>query len=153
MLTTPQTFGTSRGNFDLNSSSLVRARNGRKLTCLLPRSNVKLQLHGQTSTSLNHGQTPTSPHHGRNSTLWQRTPFSAPMAEAQLCACIVQSQIPTDSFSKSLSNSQNQRFRAWRHSHSSSISYLGLLWLLWLSYPLRTSVNCTQCYAPELRAE
>ena len=27
-----------------------------------------------------------------------------------------------------------------------SISYLGfLLWHLWLSYPLRTSVNCTQC--------
>ena len=29
----------------------------------------------------------------------------------------------------------------------------GLLWHLWLSYPLRASVNCTQCYAPELRAK
>ena len=26
----------------------------------------------------------------------------------------------------------------------------GLLWQWWLSYPLRTSVNCTQCYAHEL---
>ena len=38
------------------------------------------------------------------------------------------------------------RFRAWRHLHASHISYLGfLLWHLWLSYPLRASVNCTQC--------
>ena len=38
------------------------------------------------------------------------------------------------------------RFRAWRHSHPSHIFYLGfLLWHLWLSYPLRTRVNCTQC--------
>ena len=37
-------------------------------------------------------------------------------------------------------------FRAWRHLHPSPISYLGfLLWHLWLSYPLRASVNCTQC--------
>ena len=28
----------------------------------------------------------------KNSTLWQRTPFSAPMAEAQLSICMVQSQ-------------------------------------------------------------
>ena len=37
-------------------------------------------------------------------------------------------------------------FWAWHHSHPSLISYLGfLLWHLWLSYPLHTSVNCTQC--------
>ena len=29
----------------------------------------------------------------------------------------------------------------------------GLLWQLWLLYPLRTSVSCAQCYAPEQRAE
>ena len=49
------------------------------------------------------------------------------------------------SFSKSPTSSVH-RFHAWRHSHRSHISYLGfLLWHLWLSYPLRTSVNCTQC--------
>ena len=38
------------------------------------------------------------------------------------------------------------RFRAWRHSHPSNISYLWfLLWHLWLSYLLRACVNCTQC--------
>ena len=42
----------------------------------------------------------------KNLTLWQRTPFSAPMAEAQLSACMVQSQILTcRDFLKS-SNSQ-----------------------------------------------
>ena len=60
MLTSPPTFGTSRGVLDLNSSSLVRTRrNGRKLNCLPPWSNVNLQIHGRTSAS---------GHHGRNST-------------------------------------------------------------------------------------
>ena len=77
------------------------------------------------------------------------TQFFAPMAETQLSACIFQSQIldfdclpqlqttqlsaymdksqlPTDSFWKS-SNSQDHRFRAWRHSHSTHISYLGFI--------------------------
>ena len=56
-----------------------------------------------------------------------------------------QSRISTNCFSKIIKFSAH-RFRAWRHSHPSRISYLGfLLWHLWLSYPLRTSVNCTQC--------
>ena len=43
--------------------------------------------------------------------------------------------------------SSARRFRAWRHSHPQSISYLGfLLWHLWLSHPPRTRLNtCTQC--------
>ena len=37
------------------------------------------------------------------------------------------------------------RFRAWRHSHPSPIFLSGFfLWHLWLSYPLRAIVNCTQ---------
>ena len=45
------------------------------------------------------------------------------------------------------------RFRAWRHSHPSPISYLGfLLWHLWLSYPLRAWTLLNVC-APALRSE
>ena len=62
----------------------------------------------------------------------------------QLSVYMPQSQLPTDFFSKS-SNHQDHHFRAWRHSHSSSFPIWGCLWQLWLSYPLRTSVNCTQC--------
>ena len=59
--------------------------------------------------------------------------------------CSAPSQIWTNVFSKSPKISAH-RFRAWRHSHPSPISYMGfLLWHLWLSYPLRASVNCTQC--------
>ena len=39
---------------------------------------------------------------------------------------MAQSQLPTDSFSKSL-NSQDHRLPAWRHSHSCLISYLGFI--------------------------
>ena len=56
---------------------------------------------------------------------------------------------PKSSLSKS-SNSQDHRFRAWCHSHSSPFSIRGLLWLLWFSYPLCACINCTQCYASEL---
>ena len=110
--------------------------------------NSTIVFQGPTSKSQQPGRTPTSQHHGRISTLWQRIPFSAPIAEAQLSACIVHSQLPTSTvclngrkpnclstwpkvnsqltFSKS-SNSQDHRFRAWRHSHSSFISYLGFI--------------------------
>ena len=47
----------------------------------------------------------------------------------QLSAYIVQSQLPTDSFSKS-SNSQDHRFWAWCQSHSSLVSYLGFIMLI-----------------------
>ena len=45
-----------------------------------------------------------------------------------------------DSFSKS-SNSQEHLFRAWRHPHSSSFPTWGLLWQLWLTYPLGVSLK------------
>ena len=125
---------------------------GRTPTCQNHRRTQTSQHHGRTQTSQHHGWTPTSQQHGRKKNLWQRTPFSAPVAEAQLSTGIVHSELPTDPFSK-FSNSQDHRFRAWRHSHSSFVSNLGFLWQLWLSYPLRTSVNCTLSYAPELRAE
>ena len=55
-----------------------------------------------------------------------------------------QSQILCNFFFK-ITKFSAHRFRAWRHSHPSHISSLGfLLWHLWLSYPLRSSVNCTQ---------
>ena len=34
-----------------------------------------------------------------------------------------------------------------------SFPFWDLLWQLCLSYPLRSSVSCTRCYVPELRAE
>ena len=56
-----------------------------------------------------------------------------------------QSRISTNIFFK-ITKSSAHCFRAWRHSHPSPIFYLGfLLRHLWLSYPLRASVNCTQC--------
>ena len=56
-----------------------------------------------------------------------------------------QSRISTNVFFK-ITKFSAHRFWAWLQSHPSHIFYLGfLLWHLWLSYPLRTSVNCTQC--------
>ena len=88
-------------------------------------------------------------------TAWSELNLSVPWSDfnfnclplrqtTQQTAYIVQIQLPTDSFSKS-SNSLDHRFRAWRHSHSSTFPIWGLSWQLWLSYPLRASVNCTQC--------
>ena len=58
---------------------------------------------------------------------------------------LVQSRISTNVFFK-ITKFSAHHFQAWCHSHPSPISYLGfLLWHLWLSYPLRASVNCTQC--------
>ena len=120
MLTTSTTFGTSRGVLDLNSSLPVEIR--------------KIQPY--TSTV----ETPTQ---------WQRTSFSAPMAEAQLSVCMVQSQIlnwrvfkilncmirlqllnimvgtQMNLFSK-FSRFSAHLFWAWRHRHSSPISRRGV---------------------------
>ena len=88
-------------------------------------------------------------------TSWQRTPFSAPLAEAQLTACMVHSQLPT------ATACLNGREPNWLFSKFFKFSgptlpgmtsftlqphFLSgcLLWQWWLSYPLRTSVNCTQ---------
>ena len=74
---------------------------------------------------------------------WQRT---------QLSAYIVQNQLPTTSFSKS-SNSQDHRFRAWRHSHSSSFP----IWGYYDNCDFRSSLREHQAVpnvcVPELRAE
>ena len=93
-----------------------------------------------------------------NSTQWQRTQFSAPMAETQLSVCMVQSQILNSMVGPQLLNtivrpqlnvfSKSSKFSAhlfwaWRHPHSRLISCLGLLWQWWLSYPLHTSLNYT----------
>ena len=69
------------------------------------------------------------------------------LAQVRISTGPAQRQISTNCFffSKSL-RIPAHRFRAWRHSHASPISYLRfLLWHLWLSHPPRTSVNCTQC--------
>ena len=106
ILTTPPTFGTSRGVLDLNSSSLVGTRNGRKLNsmaensilCPNGRSSIVCQ-HGPISISPLHGQTSTSQHQGRT---------------------------PTKSFSK-FSKFSAHLFWAWHHLHSSLISCLGFI--------------------------
>ena len=79
---------------------------------------------GPISISQHHGRTLTSQHYCWTQLLnficlpqWQTT---------QLSAYMVQSQLPTDTFSKS-SNSQDHRFRAWRRSRYSLISYLGFI--------------------------
>ena len=75
---------------------------------------------------------------------WQTTQLSVYMARNQL---------PTDLFSKS-SNSQDHRFRAWRHSHSSSISYRGFIMtiVIVISFALERKTVSNVC-APELKAE
>ena len=61
------------------------------------------------------------------------------------CTGSAQSRISTNVFFK-ITKFSAYRFRVWRYSNPSPISYLEfLLWQLWLLYPLRASVNCTQC--------
>ena len=72
------------------------------------------------------------------------------MTETQLSAAMVQSQLLTDSFLKS-SNSQDHFFLAWRHPHSSPISFLGFIitMVIVISFvPERKTVP--NDYAPEL---
>ena len=102
-----------------------------------------------------------------NSTLWQRTPFSAPVAETQLSACMVQSQILNCIVGLQLLNTMvgpqllntmvGPQLNLFQNlPNSQPISYghdvihtpvpfpvWGLLWQSPLSYPLRASVNCT----------
>ena len=55
-------------------------------------------------------------------------------------------KISTNCFFQKSPKFPAHRFQAWRHSHPQSHFYLGfLLSHLWMSYLLRTSVNCTQC--------
>ena len=87
------------------------------------------------------------------STPWKRTQFSMPQWQRLNCLPAwptVNSQLTL------FQNLQILRIIASRHDviHTPApFTIWGLLWQLWLSYPLRMSVNCTHCYAPELRAE
>ena len=130
-----QTLGTSRGVLDLLSSSLVGTRK------TLPYASTV--------------ETPNSQHHGLNSTSTldmaqvtsqlDRSPF-----DNQLDWSLVNYQrdsptveYPTDVFLKS----PNYQPIASGHDviHTpASFPILGLLWQLWLSYPLCPRVNCTQ---------
>ena len=75
------------------------------------------------------------------STHWPNKRAAHPVAPSW--TALAQSQISTNVFFE-ITKFPSHRFRTWRHSHSGFISYLGvLLWHLWLSYPLRASVNCT----------
>ena len=66
---------------------------------------------------------------------------------------LAQSRISTNFFFK-ITKFSAHRFRAWCHSHSSPISYMGfLLWHLWLSYPLCESENCTQCVCTRTKSQ
>ena len=81
------------------------------------------------------------------------SPTLASMAETQLSASMVQCQPSTDTFSKS----SNSQLISSGHNviHTpASFPVWGLLWLWWLSYPLRASVKLypLTC-APELSAE
>ena len=81
--------------------------------------------------------------------------LSASMADKPTVSYIVYSQPPAGpawprvkSQLMSFSKSPNSQPIASGHDviHTPVFFYLGfLLWHLWLSYPLRTSVNCTQC--------
>ena len=127
------TLGTSRGPMSISQ------HHGRTPTS---------QHHCRTPTSQQHGRTPTSQHHGRNSTsavcLSDRIPNCLPTWSKVNCQLIL------------FQNLQILWAIAFGHDVIHSLAPFpisSLLWQLWLSYPLRTSVNCTQCYAFELRAE
>ena len=93
-----------------------------------------------------------------NSTQWQRTQFSAFMAETQLSACMVKSQILNYLVGPQLLNImvgphltwflKSTNFQPISSGHDviqtpTLFSLWGLLCQWWLSYPLCTSVNCT----------
>ena len=114
----------------------------------LSSSIIKMQLHGQTSTSQHHGRTPTSQHHGQ-------IPTSTVCLNGRQPNCL-----PTwPKVNSQMTVFQNLQILRIIDSGQDVIlttdlfPIWDLLWQLWLSYPLRVSVNYTQCYAPELRAE
>ena len=109
------------------------------INCLPLRQTTQLSAYmaqSQLPTSQHHGRTPTSSHHGRNSTstvcLNGRQPNYLPTSST------VNSQLTL------FQNLQILRIIASGHDiiHTpASFPILGLLWPLWLSYPLRTSVK------------
>ena len=114
----------SRGVLDLLLSSLVGTRKTQPYALMV--------------------ETQTSQHHRRNSTstvrLYSPSRLPTRLVPIRQPTRLLLSKNPTDAFFK-ISNFSAHRFRSWCHSHSSPISYLAL----WLSYPLRASVNCAQC--------
>ena len=81
---------------------------------------------------------------GPISTNWPNKRAVHPVAPSW--TVLAQVQISTNCFFQKSPNFPAHCFRAWRHSHPSLISYLGLLlWHLWLSHPPCASVNtCTK---------
>ena len=127
---------------------LTTSFNGRNPTLCSNGRNSTIVFHGPTSKSHLPGRTPTSHHHGR-------TPTSTVCHWGRQLNCL-----PTSSkVNSQMTLFQNlQILRTIASGHDvihipARFRILVFLWQLWLSYPLRSSVNYTQCYAPELRAE
>ena len=97
--------------------------NGR-LNCLPAWSNVNLQLHGRTSTSQHYG----------------RTQLLNILVGTQLLNTMAGTQL---NLFQNLPNSQPISSGHDVIHTPAPFPVLGLLWQWWLSYPLRTSVNCT----------
>ena len=180
VLTTPPTFGTSRGPISISENygrTPTSHHHGRAPTSHHHGRAPTSQHHGRTPTSHHHGRTPTSQHYGRTPTSQHhgRTPTSqhhgqtptsqhhgrTPTSQhhgrnstsTQLSTYMLHSQLPTDSFSKS-SISQAHHFRTWRHSHSSLISYLGFIMIIVIVISFaRGRKTVPNVCAPELRAE
>ena len=144
-------FGTKRETQFLkvfrNHTILTTSFNGRNLTLCHNGRNWTIVFHGPTSKSKVPGRTPISQHHGRNTTvcLTGKT--------AQRPAFIVQRQ-PSKIFKcQPFQNLQILwTIASGHHSHSGWFPIWGLSWQLWLSYPLRTSVNCTQCLCTQTKS-
>ena len=73
----------------------------------------------------------------------RKTQLHASMAEIQLSAYMVQSQLLNWLFFKILKFSGSSLLGMTSTTLQSHFLSGGLLWQWWLSYPLRTSVNCT----------
>ena len=152
MLTTPPTFGTSRGPISISQHhSRIRAS---QHDCRTPTS----QHHGRTPTSQHDCRTPTSQHHGRTPTSQHdcRTPTSQHHGRTPTSSVCLNDRQPNCLPTWSTVNSQMTHFQKLQILRTIASGYdvihtpasfplWDLLWQLWLSYHLRTSVNCTQC--------
>ena len=110
---------------------LTTSFNGRNLTLCPNGRNSTIVFHGPTSKipivwSDPNFSTPWKDPKFNCLSKWQKTQLSAYIVQSQPSKCLAHSQLQTASFSKS-SNSQDHRFWAWSHSHSSPISYLGFI--------------------------
>ena len=122
--------------------------------------------HTMLTTSFN-GRNPAVCPNGRNSTIFfhspllisqhhSRTPTSHIIVRSQFQLSTIEADNPTVCLHWSKVNSQLTLFQnlqiLWTIASGHDVIHTpasfpiwGLLWQLWLSYPLRTSVNCTQC--------